>query len=104
MKTLKIVVVITLAIVAAALLTATACAYTGGIVTNLVPKGTSHRGNYGRMMGSGGMVRGYAYYTSGPVNTAPPTTGQPSTTTPPAPSNQYPLGGWCCFGMRSSLP
>jgi hypothetical protein len=103
MKTLKIVVVLTLAVVAASLLIATAYAYTGGIVANSVPTETAYRGYYGGMMSSGGMMRGYGYYNSAPSGTAPQQSGEPSTTTP-TPSNQYPIGGWGCIGMRSRLP
>lgn len=104
MKTLKIVVVLTLAVVAAALLIATAYAYTGGVVANSVPTGTAYGGYYGGMMGSGGMMRGYGYYNSAPAGATPQQSGEPSTTTPTAPSNQYPIGGWSCIGMRSRLP
>lgn len=105
MKTLKIIVVLTLAVVAAALLIATAFAYTGGVVAaNSGSTGTAYGGYYGGMMGSGGMMRGYGYYNSAPDGTAPPQLGEPSTTTPTAPSNQYPIGGWGCIGMRSRLP
>jgi uncharacterized membrane protein len=71
MKTLKIVVVLTFAVVAAALLIATAYAYTGGVVANSVPAGTAYGGYYSGMMGSGGMMRGDGYYNSAPVGTAP---------------------------------
>jgi hypothetical protein len=102
MKTLKIVVVLTLAVVAAALLIATAYAYTGGVVANSVPRGTASGGYYGGMMGDGGMMRGY--YASAPAGTAPTQSGEPSTTTPATPSSQYPIGGWGCIGMRRGLP
>jgi hypothetical protein len=98
MKTLKIGVVLTLAVVAAALLIATAYAYTGGVAANSVPTGTAYGGYYG------GMMRGYGYYNSAPAGTAPQQSGEPSTTTPTAPSSQYPIGGWGCIGMRSRLP
>jgi hypothetical protein len=103
MKTLKIVVVLTLAVVVAALLVATAYAYTGGVVAKSVPRGTAYGGYYGGMMGSGGMMRGYGYYNSAQAGTAPQQSGEPSTTTP-TPSSQYPIDGWGCFGMRSRLP
>jgi hypothetical protein len=101
MKTLKIVVVISLAVLAAAVLSATAYAYTGGVAANSVPKSTSYRAYYTGMMGYGGMMRGYGYYTPTP---APPTSGDPSTTAPTESSNQYPIGAWSCFGMRSRFP
>jgi len=104
MKTLKIVALILLAVVVAAMLTATAYAYTGGhigtsVTANSVPTGTAYRG-YGGMMGSGGMMRGYGY--SAPVGTVPQQSSTPSTTTP-TPSNLYPIGGWGCSGMRRIL-
>ncbi|MGA3060113.1 MAG: hypothetical protein ABSD92_07045 [Candidatus Bathyarchaeia archaeon] len=81
MKALKIIAVLTLVALAAALLIASAYAYTGGrigtsVSANSNPTGTSYSGY-------GGMMRGYGYYS-------------PSTTMPATPSNQYPVGGWGC--------
>jgi hypothetical protein len=103
MKTLKIIAKLTLVVVAASLLTASAYAYTGGhigtsVSANSAPIGTSY---YGGMMGNGGMMRGYGY--SAPVGTVPQQSSAPSTTTPTVPSNQYPIGGWGCAGMRRIL-
>ena len=105
MKTLRIVAVITLAVVVAALLTATAYAYTGGSIgtsvsVNSVPTGTTCRG-YGGMMGSSGVMRGYGYCA--PVGAGPQQSGAPSTATPTAPSTPFPIEGWGCGGMRRIL-
>ena len=102
MKTLRIIAVLTLVTVAAALLIASAYAYTGGrigtsVSTNSVPSGTSYRGY-------GGMMRGYGYYSSAPVGTAPQQSSAPLTTTPTTPSDQYPVGGLGCRGMMSRIP
>jgi uncharacterized membrane protein len=106
MKTLKIVAVLTLVAMAAALLTATAYAYTGGrigtsVSANSVPTATSYGGYSGGMMGSGGMMRGYGY--SAPVGTGSQQSGEPSTATPTTPSNQYPIEGSGCRDMMSRL-
>jgi hypothetical protein len=103
MKTLKIIIAISLAVVAAAILIATAFAYTGGLAANSVPQGAPYGGYYGGMMGSGGMMRGYGYYPC-QAGRALQQPGYPSTTTPTAPPGQYPIGGWGCIGMRSRLP
>jgi len=105
MKTLKIIAVLILIAVAAALLTASAYAYTGGrigtsVSANSVPTATSYGGYSGGMMGSGGMMRGYGY--SAPVGTGSQS-GEPSTATPTTPSNQYPTEEWGCRGMMSRL-
>ena len=98
MKTLKIVVVLTLAVVAAALLIATAYAYTGvAVAANSGSTGTAYGSYYG------GMMRGYGYYNSTPTGTSPQQTGEPSTTTPTTPSTQYPIG-LGCRGMMNRLP
>jgi hypothetical protein len=102
MKTLRIVAVITLAVVVAAMLIATAYAYTGGrigtsVSANSVPTGITYR-NYGGMMGSSGMMGGYGYCA--PFGTGPQQSGAPSTAIPTVPSNLYPIGGWGCAGMR----
>jgi hypothetical protein len=104
MKTLKIIALLTLVAMAAALLIASAYAYTGGrigtsVTANSVPTGTSYGGYSGGMMGGGGMMRGYGYSAS--VGTAPKQSSEPSTATPATPSNQYPIGGWGCRGMMS---
>ena len=102
MKTLKIIALLTLVAMAAALLIASAYAYTGGrIGTNSVPTGTSYGGYSGGMMGSGGMMRGYGY--SAPVGTGSQQSGEPSTATPTTPSNQYPIEGSGCRDMMSRL-
>jgi hypothetical protein len=107
MKTLKIIAVLTFVALATTLLIASAYAYTGERIgtsasANSVTTGTSYSG-YG-MMSSGGMMRGYGYYSSAPVDTAPPQSSSPSTTTPTTSSNQYPIGGWGCRGMMNSIP
>ncbi len=105
MKTLKIIGVLTLVAMVAALLIASAYAYTGGHIgtssANSVPTAASSGGYSGGMMGSGGMMRGYGY--SAPVGTVPQQSSEPSTTKPTTPSNQYPTGGWGCRGMMSRL-
>jgi hypothetical protein len=96
MKNLKIVAVLTFVALAAALLIASAYAYTGGRLgasANSVSTGRSYSG-YRGMMGYGGMMSGY--YDSAPAVTAPP---QSST-----PSNQYPIGGLSCRGIMSRIP
>jgi len=105
MKTLKIIAVLALVALAAALLIASAYAYTGGrigapVSTNSAPTGTSYTG-YGGMMGGGGMMSGY--YNSAPVVTAPPQSNVPPTTTPTTPSNQYPNGQVGCRCMMSRI-
>ena len=104
MKTLKIVAVLTLVAMAAALLTATAYAYPGGrigtsVTANSVPTATSYGGYSDGLMGSGGMMRGYGY--SAPDGTGSQQSSEPSTATPTTPSPQYPIGGWGCRGMMS---
>ena len=106
MKTLKIVAVLTLVALAAALLIASAYAYTGGRIgtsstTNSPATPTSYGSYSGGMMGNGGMMRGYGY--SAPVGTGSQQSGEPSTAKPTTPSNQYPIGGWGCRGMMSRL-
>jgi hypothetical protein len=108
MKTLKIVAVLTLAVIASTLLTASAYAYMGGRIgtpyaANFVQTGTSNGGYNGGMMGRSGMMGGYGYYNPALVNTVPQQPGTPSTTTPTTPTNQYPIGGWGCGGMRSNI-
>jgi hypothetical protein len=107
MKTLKIVAVLTLVALAATLLIASAYAYTGGRIgtsgTTNSPSTAASSGNYtGGMMGNGGMMRGYG--SSAPADTVPQQPGTPSTTTPPTPSTQYPIGGLGCRGMMSRIP
>jgi uncharacterized membrane protein len=107
MKTLKIVAVLTLVALAAALLIASAYAYTGGRVgtsdpTNSPATATNYGSYRGGMMGNGGMMRGYGY--SAPADIVPPQSGTSSTTTPTTPSNQYPSEEYGCRGMISRIP
>ncbi len=107
MKTLKIIAVLTLVALAAALLIASAYAYTGGRIgtsgTTNSPASARSYGSYsGGMMGNGGMMRGYGY--SAPADTVPQQSGTPSTTTPTTPLNQYPNEGLGCRGMMSRIP
>ena len=74
MKTLKIIAALTLVALAAALLIASAYAYTGGRIgtsatTNSPNTATSYGSTNGGMMGRDGMMGGYGY--SGAVGTAP---------------------------------
>ena len=106
MKTVKIIAVLTLVALAAALLIASAYAYTGGRIgmsgtTNSPNSATSYGSYTGGMMGRGGMMRGYVY--SAPVGTESQQSGEPSTATPTTQSNQYPTGEWGCRGMMSKL-
>ncbi len=85
MKTLKMIAVLTLVALAAALLIASAYAYTGGRIgtstsANSASTGTSYSGY-------GGMMRGFEQSSS--------------TSTP---SSQYPVGGWGCRGMMGRIP
>jgi hypothetical protein len=85
MKTLKIVAVLTLAVVAAALLTASAYAYMGGrIGSPFAANSQTNGGGFGGMMGAGGMMGGYGY------NNIPQQSG-----TPTSPSNHQ-SGAWGC--------
>jgi len=107
MKTLKIVAVLTLVALAAALLIASAYAYTGGRIgtsgTTIPSSTATNYGSYrGGIMGNGGMMRGYGY--SAPAGTVPQQSGAPSTTTPTTPSNQYSSGEFGCRGMMSRIP
>ena len=106
MKTSKIIALLTLVPLAAALLIASAYACTGGRIgtsgtTNSPSTATSDRSHIGEMMGNGGMMRGYGY--SAPTDAASQQPSAPSTTTP-TPSNQYPIGGLGCRGMMSRIP
>jgi hypothetical protein len=94
MKTLKIVVVVTLAAIAVASLTASTYAYMGGQtrVSNTVPAGAF----YG--IGSCGMIGGPGYCYSAPTAQTPQSSGTPSL--PPA--IQY-SGGWGCRGMKGNF-
>ena len=107
MKTLKIVAVLTLVALAAALLIASAYAYTEGCIstfgeTNPAFTATNYGSYRGGMMGNGGMMRGYGY--SVPADTVPQQSGTPSTSTPTIPSNRYPSGEFGCRGMMSRTP
>lgn len=104
MKTLKIIVALTLVVAAVSLLIASAYAYTGTVVANSAPTGTAYGSYFGGMMGSSEMMRGYGYCNFTQAGAAPQLPGDPSTTTPPAPSGQYPIGEYGCIGMRSRLP
>ncbi len=99
MKTLKIIVVLTL-VVAAALLVSSTYAYTvGHMGTSVTSNSASGGTSYGY---AGGMMRGYAY--SNPVGTSPQPSGAPSNTAPLQPSNQYSIGGYGCRSMMSRIP
>jgi hypothetical protein len=94
MKSLRIVAALTLAVVALALVTATAYAYMGGRIvapfgTYAGTQATQYGSSYRGMMG-GGMMGGYVYYST-------PQTGTPSTPTTPY------QGGWGCGGNRGSF-
>lgn len=106
MKTVKIIAVLTLIALAAALLIASAYAYTGGrigtSVTTNSPTTTSLGSYSGGMMSNRGMMRGYGYST--PSGIVPQQSGTSSATTPTPPSNQYPNTDWGCRGMMSRLP
>ena len=102
MKTVKIVAVVTLAVLVAALLIASAYAYTGGRIgtpTNSASQASSYQGSLGGMMSGsgmmngGGMMRGFA----GPYQS-----GEPANATV-TPSNQYPNAGLGCRGMMSRI-
>ena len=106
MKTLKIIAVLTLVALAAALLIASAYAYTGGRIgtsatTNSPNSATSYGSYNGGMIGNGGMMRGYGY--SGSVGTAPQQSSTPSTTI----NNIFkPMYNWMigfCRGMMSRI-
>jgi hypothetical protein len=116
MKSWKIFTAVTLAVVVAALFTASAYAYMGSrAVSGTYGTATGVAGTYGYyggMMG-GGMMGGYANgygYGYTPTVTNPPTTtqtgpaqsGTPSTTTPTTPANTY-YGGWGCGGLRGTI-
>jgi hypothetical protein len=109
MKSWKIITVVTLAVVVAALFTASAYAYMGSrAVSRTYGTATGVAGSYGYyggMMG-GGMMGGYGYgygYSNTPTMTTPTTvpaqSGTTSATTPSTPANTY-YGGWGCGGMR----
>ena len=105
MKTLKIIAVLTLVAMAAALLIASAYAYTGGRIgtsdaTNS-PTATSYGSYAGGMMGNAGMMRGYG--NSAPIDSGTQQSGTPSTATPATPTNQYPIGRSGCRDMMSRL-
>ena len=106
MKTLKIVAVLTLVALAAALLIASAYAYTGGRIgtsqTTKSPPTAKSYGRYaGRMMTNGDLMRGYRYPP--PAVTTPSQSGTPSTTNP-TPANQYPIAGLGRRRMMSRIP
>jgi hypothetical protein len=113
MKAWKILTAVTLAIVAVALIAASAYAYMGRIAA---PYGTyaGTTGAYGTyysggMMGGRGMMGGYGYYTVPPTGSNPQTTtptqpGTPATTTPPY---TYQYGGLGChrgIGWNGNVP
>ena len=102
MKTWKIITIITLAAVAAALFTASAYAYMGRTsVTGTYAANTAVAGTYGYsggMMGGRGMMGGFGYsYTTPTTPTQPSTT---STTTPTTPVYPY-NGDMGCGGTRA---
>ena len=114
MRTLKILIIATLAITAIALTTASVFAYMGrpGYYTpyttsagtaGTYSSGTGSYGTYGGGMMGGGMMSGYGYYAAPPVTTVPPQTNTPSTTAPVTPTYPYQYGGWGCGGMRTRL-
>jgi len=100
MKTLKIIVVLTLVALAATLLIASAYGYTDGrIGTSATINSPNTSTSYGST--NGGMMGGYG--VSGAVGTAPQQSSTPSTTT----SNIFkPMSNWMigfCRGMMSRI-
>jgi len=83
MKTLKMIAVLTLVALAAALLIASAYAYTGGRMGTSTSANSASTGK--SYSGYGGMMRGFEQ-------------------SPSTPSNQYPVGGWGCRGMMGRIP
>jgi len=102
MKTLKIIVVVTLVALAASLLIASAYAYTGGRMgTSTTPNtstGTAYGGYAGGMMGNGGMMRGY-----GSGGTAPQQSGLSSTSGSNMFTSMYNWMTGFCRGMMSRV-
>jgi hypothetical protein len=112
MKSWKILTAVTLAVVVAALFTASAYAYMGsravsgtyGTATGITGVVGTY-GHYGGMMG-GGMMEGYGYtynYPPASTYTTPTTTTQPSTTSTTT-TYPYYYGGMGCGGIGYAVP
>jgi hypothetical protein len=110
MKSWKIFTAVTLAVVVAALFTASAYAYMGSrAVSGTYGTATGVAGTYGYyggMMGGGmmgGYGNGYGYgYTPTVTNPQTTTPTTQATTTPTTPANSY-YGRWGCGGIRGTI-
>ncbi len=109
MKTWKILTILTLVVIGAALVTTSAYAYMGNRAGTTVPYGTTAGTTYpnGVTYGYGGMMGGgYNYGYSAPQVTTPVQPSTPAITTPTVPTTQY-YGGFGCgraFGGYSNVP